>query len=91
MFRFVYVVSMYMSQVAQSVYCVAMGWTTGWLRFDPQQRQKDFFSSLCVQTGSGAHKASYTVGTRSSFSRAKVWLGRDIDHSPPPSDKVENE
>jgi hypothetical protein len=29
-------------------------------RFDPRQRQKDFSSSHCVQTGSGAHPASCT-------------------------------
>jgi hypothetical protein len=30
--------------------------------FDPRQRQKDFSSSLSVQTGSGSHPASYTMG-----------------------------
>jgi hypothetical protein len=33
------------------------------LRFNRQQRQKDFSSSLCVQTGSGAHPASCTMET----------------------------
>jgi hypothetical protein len=27
------------------------------------QRQEDFFSNLCIQTGSGAHLASCPVGT----------------------------
>jgi hypothetical protein len=73
------------------VLCLAMGWTTGQLRFDPQQRQKDFSSSLCVQTNSGAHPASCTTGTGGPFLRAKVWPGRDADHSPPCSAEVENE
>jgi hypothetical protein len=39
---------------------------------------KDFSSSLCVQTGSGAHPASCTMGTG-----GKARPGRDADHSPP--------
>jgi hypothetical protein len=34
------------------------------IEFDPWQRQKDFSCSLCVQTGSWAHPASCTMGTR---------------------------
>jgi hypothetical protein len=40
---------------------------TGWPEFDPQQRQKDFPSSLCVQTGPEAHPASYAIGTGGPF------------------------
>jgi hypothetical protein len=47
---------------------------------------KDFSSSLCVQTGSGAHPASCTMGTG-----GKALPGRDADHSPPSSAEVENE
>jgi hypothetical protein len=32
-------------------------------RFDPRQKRKDFSSSLCVQTFSGAHPASCTMDT----------------------------
>jgi hypothetical protein len=46
---------------------------------------KDFSSSLCVQTGSGAHAASSPVGTGGPFLRGKMWPGRDADHSPPSS------
>jgi hypothetical protein len=46
--------------VAQSVYCLTTDWTTG---VHPRQRQRIFSSSLCVQTGSGAHLASYPMGT----------------------------
>jgi hypothetical protein len=53
--------------------------------------EKDFSSSLCVQTGSEAHPASCTVGTGGPFLGAKARLGRDTDHSPPSSTEVENE
>jgi hypothetical protein len=52
---------------------------------------KDFSSSLCVQTGSGVHPASCTMGTGGSFPRAKALPERDADHSPPSSAEVENE
>jgi hypothetical protein len=52
---------------------------------------KDFSSGLCVQTDSGAHPASCTMGTEGPFYRAKAWQGHDADHSPPSSDEVENE
>jgi hypothetical protein len=43
---------------------------------------KGFFSSFCVQTGSGAHPASCLVGTGGSFPGAKVRPGCDTNHSP---------
>jgi hypothetical protein len=52
---------------------------------------EDFSSSLCVQTGSEAHPASYTIGTGGPFPGGKVWPGRDADHSPPSSAEVMNE
>jgi hypothetical protein len=52
---------------------------------------KGFFSSLCVQTGSGAHPASFTMGTGGPFPWAKTRPGRYVDHSPPSSAEVENE
>jgi hypothetical protein len=51
----------------------------------------DFSSSPCVQTGSGAHPASYPMGTGGSFPGGKVRPGRDADHSPPSSAEVKNE
>jgi hypothetical protein len=45
-------------------------------------RAKDFSSSLCVQTGSGAHPASCTMGTGGPFSGGKARHRRDADHSP---------
>jgi hypothetical protein len=52
---------------------------------------KDFSSNLCVQTGSGAHPASCTMGTRGPFPRGKALPGRDGDHSPPSSAEIEYE
>jgi hypothetical protein len=52
---------------------------------------KDFSSSLCVQTGSGAHPASCIMGTGGSFPEGKTRLGRDADHSPQSSAEVKNE
>jgi hypothetical protein len=51
----------------------------------------DFSSNLCVQTGSGAHPASCTMGTGGPFPGGKARPERDADHSPPPSAEVVNE
>jgi hypothetical protein len=53
------------------------------MKFDPRQRRKGFSSSLCVQTGSGAHPASCPMGTGGPFPGVKAQPGRDADHSPP--------
>jgi hypothetical protein len=52
---------------------------------------KDVSSSLCVQTGSGAHPASCAMGTGGPFPGGKARSGRDTDHSPPSSAEVVNE
>jgi hypothetical protein len=52
---------------------------------------KDFSSNLCVQTGSGAHPASCTMGTGGPFPGGKARLGRDADHSAPSSAEVGTE
>jgi hypothetical protein len=41
-----------------------------------------------VQNGSGAHPASYPMGTRGSFPGGRP--GREADHSPPSSAVVKN-
>jgi hypothetical protein len=43
---------------------------------------KDFSCILCVQTGSGAHPASCTMGTGGPFPGGKARPGRGTDHSP---------
>jgi hypothetical protein len=52
---------------------------------------EDFSSSLCVQTGCGAHPVSCTMGTGVPFLGGKARPGRDADHSLPPSAEVVNE
>jgi hypothetical protein len=52
---------------------------------------KDFSSNLCIQTGSGAHPASCTMGTGGPYPGGKARPGRDADHSPPSSAEVVNE
>jgi hypothetical protein len=52
---------------------------------------KDFSNSLCVQTGSGAHPASCTMGTGGPFPGGKARPRRDSDHSPPTSAELVNE
>jgi hypothetical protein len=43
--------------------CMYVCRMTGRSRFDPRQRQKDFFSSHFIQTSSGAQPATCTMGT----------------------------
>jgi hypothetical protein len=64
---------------------------TGRSMFDPRQRWKYFSYILCVQTGPGAHPDSCTMGTGGPFTGAKARPGRDADHSPTSSAKVDNE
>jgi hypothetical protein len=56
-------------------------------------RGRIFSSSLCVQTGSGAHPASYPMGTGGPFPGGKARPNRGVkaDHSPPSSAEAENE
>jgi hypothetical protein len=62
-------------------------WATGRSGFVPQQRKKDFFSSLCLQTGSKAHPASCPMGTAGPFPGTKARPGsrksRSYTSSPP--------
>jgi hypothetical protein len=52
---------------------------------------KDLSFDICVQTGSGAHPASCTIGTGGPFPGDKARPGRDADHSPPSNAEVRNE
>jgi hypothetical protein len=49
---------------------------------------EDFSSSPCIHTGSGAHPASYPMGTGGPFPGGKARPGRDANHSPPSSAEV---
>jgi hypothetical protein len=62
--------------------------TTGWtIGVRSPAGAKDFSSSTCVQTGSGAYPATYPVGTE----RGKARPRRDADYSPPSSAEVKYE
>jgi hypothetical protein len=74
--------------VVQAVQCLTTGYTIG---VRSPTGAEDFSSSLCVQTGSGAHPASYPMGTGGPFPGGKVRPGRDADHSPPSSAEVKYE
>jgi hypothetical protein len=78
----------YRISLAQSVQRLTTDWTAG---VRSPTEAEDFSSNLCVQTGSGAHPASYTVGTRGSFLGGKARPGRDAGHSPPCSAEVKKE
>jgi hypothetical protein len=52
---------------------------------------EEFSSSLCVQTGSGAHPASCTMSTGGPFPGGKARPGRDADRLSPSSTEVLNE
>jgi hypothetical protein len=57
--------------IAQSVYILATDWTTEGSEFESRWGQE--FSLLhVVQTGSGDHPASYTMGTGGYFPRDKA-------------------
>jgi hypothetical protein len=47
----------------------------------------DFWQGQNMQTGSGAHPASFSVGTEESFPRMKL-LEHEADHSPPSSGAI---
>jgi hypothetical protein len=70
------------------VVSLTTGWTTG-VRYPTGA--EDFSSSLCVQTGSGAHPASCTMNTEGPFPGGKAQPGRDADHTPPSSAEVKYE
>jgi hypothetical protein len=53
------------------------------------ERAGNFSPHHRVQNGSGAHPASYLVGSRDSFPRVKR-PGREADHSHPSSAEVKN-
>jgi hypothetical protein len=57
----------------------------------PTEAKRGFFSSLCVQTGSGDHPASCPMRTGGPFPGGKARPGRDADNSPPSSAEVVNE
>jgi hypothetical protein len=78
------------NRVAQSVQCLATGWTTARSRFDPWKRRKDFSCSSASRPALGPTQMG-TMGTGGPFPGVKTRPGRDADHSRPSSAEVENE
>jgi hypothetical protein len=58
-----------------------MGWTVG-VRFSADARGFSFLHIM--QTGSGGHPSSHTMGTGGYFERVK-WPGREAERLPPSS------
>jgi hypothetical protein len=72
--------------ITLSVYWLATGWTTEGSEFESLWGQE--FSPLhIVQTCSGVHPTSYSMGTGGSFPRVKR-SGREVYHSPSTSAEV---
>jgi hypothetical protein len=63
-------------------------WTIG---VRSQVEAQNISSSLCIQTGSGAHPASCTMGTGGPFPGDKTRPRRDAKHSPPSNTEVKDE
>jgi hypothetical protein len=70
---FILVLPLQGAGAAQSVLCLTTDWTTG---VRSPTETEDFSSSLCIQTSSGAHPATCTMGTGSPFLGVKC--GRDV-------------
>jgi hypothetical protein len=81
----------YVRRVAQSAKRLATAGRPGDRGSILGRGQRIFPLVSCVQTGSGAHPASCTMGTGGPFPGAKARPGRDADNSPPSSAEVENE
>jgi hypothetical protein len=58
--------------LAQSVQSLTTDWTAG---VQSLTEAEDFSSNLCIETNSGAHPASYKIGTGGSFPRGKGGWG----------------
>jgi hypothetical protein len=71
-------------RIAQSVYQKARSWTAG-VAFPAGARNYSHLHS--VQTGSGAHPASYSIGTKAISPQVKR-PRHEEDHSPPSSIEV---
>jgi hypothetical protein len=80
-----------MSQGSSVSIVSGYGLDDGAIEVRSQAEAKDFSSSLCVQTVSGAQPASCTMGTGGPFPGGKARPGRDADYSPPSSTEVVNE
>jgi hypothetical protein len=83
---YLFVVSAIPSWIAQSVQRLATGWTIKGSEFESRWGQ-EFLLLHVVQTGSGAHPASYPVGD-GGFSPGVKRPEHEADHLPPASVEV---
>jgi hypothetical protein len=74
--------------VAQSVQCLTTDWTTG---VRSPTEAEDFSSSLCFQTGSGAHQLPVQWVPGDLSSGVKRGRGVMLTTQPPSSAEVKNE
>jgi hypothetical protein len=72
----------YMSRVSSGIIVSDYGLDDRAIGVRSLAGEKDFSSSLCVQTGPGAHPPSCTMVTGVLSPRGKARPGRDADHSP---------
>jgi hypothetical protein len=84
-FRFMNKLVLYL--VAGIVQWFSAGLRVGWSRVRVLLGAENFSLHHLVQTGSGAHRSSYPMGTRRSSPGVKR-LGRKADNSPPSSAEV---
>jgi hypothetical protein len=63
---------------------------TGWLGFDSGVEVREFALFYSIQTGSGAHQASYQVGSGREISQGVKWPEREVNHSPQSNAEVKN-
>jgi hypothetical protein len=71
-----------------SVQCLTTEWTNG---VRSPTEAEDFSSGFCIQTGSGAHPASFLMGVGGPFPGGNVQPCHNADHSPPPATEINNE
>jgi hypothetical protein len=76
------------ARAAQSIQCLIRNWKTG---VQSPEEAENFSSTLCVQTSSEAHPASYSVSTGGPLQRGEARQQRDADRSLPSTAEVENE
>jgi hypothetical protein len=90
-----YIVRMYLKKtIVQVLTSACMKFRAFW-NIEPTgiwspAEENNFSSSLCVQTSSEAHPASYPIGTGGSFPWGKAQPGREADHSLASSSEVNN-
>jgi hypothetical protein len=79
----------YLTEGADVAQWYSVGLRAGWSGVRILVGARNFSPHHRVQTGPGAHPASYPMGTTGSFPGVKLPV-RESDHSPPSSAEVKN-